>query len=290
MRIEAVRLDDGEAQRLIAALNEELAARYPEEGANHFRLDADEVAPGRGAFLVARDDAGAVLGCGAVRLVPEIGPGVAEVKRMYTAPAARGQGVAGRVLAELERIAGGELGATRMLLETGVRQPEAIRVYERAGYARVAAYGEYVGSALSVCMSKSLAVRLVFRAFALNTRRDPWRETAFPLDGRSPSSLPFLTAGLPAAATFGRGTRLATSTTSASARRGATPKNGETRVQKLSVTPMRAVSGSWYAAARPQLRCLRAGSPVSLPSEVCRLRCLRSSSPPPTMGFTLSSV
>ena len=54
------------AQALIAELNAELAARYPEPGATHFRLDPEEVAPGVGVFLVAGRD-GRPIGCGALR-------------------------------------------------------------------------------------------------------------------------------------------------------------------------------------------------------------------------------
>ena len=69
------------AQQLILALNAELEGRYPEEGANFFRLDADEVAEGHGGFFIAYL-AGEAVGCGAVRGVE---PGVAEIKRMYVA-------------------------------------------------------------------------------------------------------------------------------------------------------------------------------------------------------------
>ena len=48
-----------------------------------------------------------------------------------------------------------QLGATRIVLETGVRQPEAIGLYESAGFDRIEPFGEYVGSAFSVCMAKS---------------------------------------------------------------------------------------------------------------------------------------
>src|SRR2546423_11652347 len=77
------------AQQLIVALNAELENRYPEEGANFFRLDAEEVTEGRGAFVVAYFN-GNPVGCGAVRCIE---PDIAEVKRMYVDPNARGRGV-----------------------------------------------------------------------------------------------------------------------------------------------------------------------------------------------------
>ena len=138
-------------QQLIRALNAELEERYPEEGANFFRLDADEVAKGRGAFLVAYID-GQPIGCGAVRRTDDT---VAEIKRMYVAPSARGCGVGKRIVIELEAVAR-ELGVRRLVLETGPRQPEAIAVYERAGFVEIPLFGEYIGSKFSVCMAKDL--------------------------------------------------------------------------------------------------------------------------------------
>src|SRR5689334_2543936 len=75
------------AHTLIGELNAELSAQYPEPGANHFRLDPTEVAPGNGAFLVVRLS-GRPVGCGALRrlhhpaLVRELGSHVGELKRM----------------------------------------------------------------------------------------------------------------------------------------------------------------------------------------------------------------
>jgi putative acetyltransferase len=138
-------------QTLIAALNAELEAMYPEEGANHFSLAEAEVAPGRGAFLVARDGDEPV-GCGAVRLID---PATAELKRMFVMRARRGQGISRRILAALEDEARA-LGATRVVLETGERQLEAIGLYTRAGYERCPAWGEYIDSPLSLCMGKAL--------------------------------------------------------------------------------------------------------------------------------------
>src|SRR5436190_2040867 len=151
MDISSASLDDPDARALIAALNAELSARYPEVGAAHFRLDAGEVADGRGAFLIARagDEA---IGCGAIRLIDR---STAEIKRMYTRPERRGSGTARAILEALERTAI-SLGALRVVLETGVRQPDAIRLYERSGFVRIDPFGEYIGSELSVCMAKLL--------------------------------------------------------------------------------------------------------------------------------------
>lgn len=140
-----------EARALIEALNAELSSRYPEEGANHFRLDAEEVVDGRGAFLIAAV-AGKPVGCGAVR---RIEARTAEIKRMYVNPAERSRGVGRALLAALETEARA-LGMARLVLETGLRQPEANALYERAGFSRIAPFGEYVGSPLSVCMAKDL--------------------------------------------------------------------------------------------------------------------------------------
>ena len=100
-------------------LDAELTERYPEAGATHFRLD------------------------------------VAEVKRMYVRTAARGRGIGGAILVALETEAR-VLGVSRLVLETGVRQPEALALYRRFGFDVIPPFGEYVESPLSVCMAKDL--------------------------------------------------------------------------------------------------------------------------------------
>jgi GNAT superfamily N-acetyltransferase len=139
------------AQQLILALNAELEARYPEEGANFFRLDPEEVSEGRGGFFVAFIGAEPV-GCGAVRRTE---PGVAEIKRMYVAPPARGRGVGKLMVQKLESVAR-QLGVSRLVLETGPRQPEAIAVYKNSGFMEIPLFGEYVDSNFSICMAKDL--------------------------------------------------------------------------------------------------------------------------------------
>src|SRR3954469_22330578 len=138
-------------QRLILALNAELESIYPEDGANFFRLDPEEVAEGRGAFLVAYLD-NKPVGCGAIRLNE---PGLAEIKRMYVDPAVRGRRVGRQIVNALEAHAR-QLGAKRIVLETGPRQPDAIAMYKHAGFTEIPLYGEYIGSQFSVCMAKDL--------------------------------------------------------------------------------------------------------------------------------------
>lgn len=92
------------------------------------------------------------VGCGAIKAYS---PQAMEVKRMYTLPAVRGKGVASQVLVELENWAR-ELGYANCVLETGKRQPEAIRLYEKNGYRQIPNYGQYVNVENSVCFEKTL--------------------------------------------------------------------------------------------------------------------------------------
>jgi putative acetyltransferase len=139
------------AEKIINALNQELTERYPEDGANHFRLDADEVKEGRGAFYIAYVNT-EPIGCGAIRLIDST---TAEIKRMYVARRVRGFGIGTKILMVLEAEAI-RLGANRVVLETGERQPEALTLYTKAGFFRIPSFGEYVSSPLSVCMGKNI--------------------------------------------------------------------------------------------------------------------------------------
>jgi GNAT superfamily N-acetyltransferase len=149
------------AASLIAELNRDLSADYPEPGTTHFRLDPNEVAAGNGIFVVARWD-GRPVGCGALRcirdpdLTRELGPRVGELKRMYVARDLRGKGIGRALLDRLESEAL-KLGLDRLVLETGIRSPQALALYRGAGFVGIPAYGEYVSSpTTSVCLSKAL--------------------------------------------------------------------------------------------------------------------------------------
>jgi putative acetyltransferase len=141
-----------EAARLVAALNVELTATFPEPGATHFSLSDGQIATGDGAFLIAYIDNVAV-GCGAVRRLDE---STGEVKRMYVEPSVRGRGI-GRALVEALEHEARQLGVTRIVLETGTRLAPAIKMYEAMGYVRIPLFGEYLSSPnTSLCFGKAI--------------------------------------------------------------------------------------------------------------------------------------
>ena len=107
-------------------------------------------------YVVIAYENGQPVGCGAIK---EFAPGIMEVKRMYTLPEHRGKQIASQVLSELESWAV-ELSCTKCVLETGKKQPEAIRMYERNGYKRIPNYGQYVGVENSICFEKNIIQRM----------------------------------------------------------------------------------------------------------------------------------
>jgi GNAT superfamily N-acetyltransferase len=129
-----------DAQLLINAALADLGGRYDDGEGDATPVQPAEFEPPRGAFFVAYL-AGEPVACGAWRSHREDGA-VAEIKRMFTAPSARGRGQARRVLAAVEDSAR-EHGRRRIVLETGDRQPEAIKLYESAGYQRIPNFGFY---------------------------------------------------------------------------------------------------------------------------------------------------
>lgn len=131
--------DDPDVTRLTAAQQRELRARYDGAGEPGTPPSAADVS----VVVLARDADGTAVGCGALRA---LGSAVAELKRMYVVPEARGRGVSKALLAALEEAAAAA-GWTTLRLETGPRQPEAVALYEGAGYRPIAAFGAYVGAA-----------------------------------------------------------------------------------------------------------------------------------------------
>lgn len=137
------------ASRLIAELDRELATRYPGAPANG--IDAATFEETGGVFAIAWRE-GKALACGAFRRFED----KAEIKRMYVRPASRGQGLSRLMLAFLEREAA-KAGYTEAVLETGTAQPEAIGLYQSAGWLPAEPFGPYVGDPDSVFFRKRLA-------------------------------------------------------------------------------------------------------------------------------------
>lgn len=133
---------------LIAGLDAELEANYPDPADRFTEFGPDE---GEGAMFVARLD-GVAIGCIGVRVRA---PGVAELKRMYVAPSARGHGV-GRALVAAVEAEAVRLGATRVVLETGDLQVAAMALYRAVGFEPIPCFDEYAHAPLSVCLGKDL--------------------------------------------------------------------------------------------------------------------------------------
>ena len=149
LRLVRTTSENPDFRALVQLLDRELAARDGADAtfyAQYNKIDLIKHA----AVAYEADEP---VGCGAFK---EFEADSVEVKRMFVPPAHRQQGVAQAVLGELERWAS-ELGYASCVLETGKRQPEAIALYERSGYARTPSYGQYVGVENSVCFRKLLS-------------------------------------------------------------------------------------------------------------------------------------
>jgi putative acetyltransferase len=146
--------DDPASVGLRSAQRAELTERYQDPNSEPGPAPtADDIT----LFLVAFDDDEVTpIACGGLRQIDEHH---GEVKRMFVVRDRRGSGVATLVLRSLERTARDELGWDRLVLETGDRQPDAIRFYEREGYTRIPNFGYYAASDYSLCYELVLLPR-----------------------------------------------------------------------------------------------------------------------------------
>ena len=140
-----------DVQRLLSAFVDEVKKRYDSPPADVGIFDPGLVTAPRSVFLVARVD-GYAVGCGA--LVP-VDENCVEVKRMFVAPPHRGLGIATNILDELERFAR-EFDYDAMRLETGVRQPESIALYGKAGFYRIPNFPPFENDPSAVCFEKRI--------------------------------------------------------------------------------------------------------------------------------------
>lgn len=133
---------------LVDMLNKDLAVRDGEDFTFYNQFNGIQSI--KYAVICYIDDV--PVGCGAIKAFGEISM---EVKRMYTRPQHRRAGVSVSILKELEAW-GNELNVTRLVLETGKNQPEAIQLYTKYGFQRIPNYGQYFGVENSLCFEKKL--------------------------------------------------------------------------------------------------------------------------------------
>lgn len=156
-RLESVSWEDPRAVRLRAEMDEYLNPRYADRirqyAATGFRrpagMDVDPVDLVATLIAVAAD--GTPVGHAALRRLGD----EFEVKRVYVDAGSRGTGVSVGLMLALEEIARGQ-GATRLILQTGDRQPEAVGLYHKLGYQRIPVYPPYGAWPHSKCFGKRL--------------------------------------------------------------------------------------------------------------------------------------
>ncbi len=147
--------DHTDARLLLDELSAALQAITGDSGRSGFA--ADDVRGPRSRFVIAQDEAGAALGCGALRPLQD---GVAELKRMYARPGSHGVGAA--LLTHLESSAR-HLGYRALWLETRAVNTRAVSFYERHGYRRIDNFGRYAGNAAAVCFGKELDMAVTIK-------------------------------------------------------------------------------------------------------------------------------
>lgn len=140
--------DNADFRALVALLDQDLMTRDGEE--HSFYAQFNKIENIRHAIVCYVDEK--PIGCGAFK---EYDPNTVEIKRMFVLPGFRAQGIGLNILKELESWAA-ELKYPACILETGKKQPEAISLYQKAGYRIIKNYGQYENVANSVCMTKSL--------------------------------------------------------------------------------------------------------------------------------------
>ena len=139
--------DQPDVLAFLKQADERSASLYPGESRHGLTVTALLAAEVR--FFVARQ-AGRALGCGGYVLLTA---GSAEMKRLFVDPAARGRGVGRRLVQAIESAAGGE-GVETLLLETGIKSTEALRLYKRLGFVECRPFAGYRPDPLSVFMVK----------------------------------------------------------------------------------------------------------------------------------------
>ena len=148
LRLQRTNSDDPSFHQLVQLLDKELWAQYEEEMKNY--APHNKIEDNKNVVIAYLNDS--AVGCGCFKKFDEMS---VEIKRMFVEKSFRGKRIGEAVLKELEHWAK-ESSYSFTVLETGTKQVEAIRLYERCGYLRTENYGPYVDLQYSVCMRKEL--------------------------------------------------------------------------------------------------------------------------------------
>ncbi|MCQ2013219.1 GNAT family N-acetyltransferase [Clostridium butyricum] len=148
MRIIETQPNTQDAISLMEQLSNSLEVITGDSGKNSF--NSNDVCVPRSLFVVAYNEDGEAIGCGAIRPINE---DVAEVKRMFAKTKAIGVG--SEILHYLENHAQ-KLGYSALWLETRLINKRAVSFYEKKGYHRISNYGKYVNKSEAVCFEKNI--------------------------------------------------------------------------------------------------------------------------------------
>lgn len=157
--------------KLVKLLDAELAVVDGEDHA--FYSQFNKIDNIKHTIVLYEDDI--PVGCGAIKM---FGDDSMEIKRMYVSNEFRNRGLASRILAELEKWAG-ELNFKNCVLETGIRQPDAIALYTKNGYTLIPNYGQYEGIENSVCFTKKIGHSFE-NSWGNQTRAESYSKLEFP--------------------------------------------------------------------------------------------------------------
>jgi len=140
---------DADFQYLTHQLDKELWINYPTIQQRYVDMNIIN----NDASVIVCYKNGKAIGCGCIREKED--EKAVELKRMYVDIDERGKGIGKSILRELEKWAK-EQGNDSIILETGIKQIEAIGMYKKSGFQIIENYGKYLGNDHSLCMKKEL--------------------------------------------------------------------------------------------------------------------------------------
>lgn len=148
MKIIKTNYNNQDYKALVTELDADLAIKDGEDHSFYNQFNSSEGI--NNVIVIYINDV--AVGCGAIKPFNE---NTVEVKRMFVKPEHQGKGLGTIILKALEEWAK-LLNNSACILETGIRQPDAIALYKKNGYLITANYGQYIGVDNSVCFKKNI--------------------------------------------------------------------------------------------------------------------------------------